>query len=388
LTQLVADVYLTKKEKELMIKNNRIIIKDQLSRREFLRAVGLASASAGVTLLLNSCAPAATPTAAPAEVSLGMVDTTKYKKDPPWHIGRSGMGEVNSWQVIASLHFDYYVKTKYKDQFTQVDYLAATFDPVKQVSDMEDLIAKNPDVMIVQPVTGGNIVAQIEKAMGQGIPVILFGARAYTDKYVSYHDRDNAGVGRIYADYVCQKIGGKGGVAIMMGLAGNTYAEDVLRGVREGMSKYPDVKEVALAYGAWSPVEGKTAMEGMLATGEQIDGVINDGGNMGIGIIDAYLDAGEPFVPMCGDDGNGWLRKAKENKVAFLACQGGAEQMADAVEFAVKTLKGEPVARDVLAPIQTFDETQLDKYYRADLNDQYWAINKLPEDVLVATYKL
>lgn len=371
-----------------MNNKNRIIVKDQLSRREFLRAVGLASASAGVTLLLNSCAPAATPTPAAAEVSLGMVDTSQYKKPSPWKIARSGMGEVNSWQVIATLHFDYYVKTKYKDLFSQVDYLAATFDPVKQVADMEDLIAKNPDIMIVHPVSGGNIVAQIEEAMGQGIPVILFGARAYTDKYVSYHDRDNAGVGRIYADYICQKIGGAGNVAIMMGLAGNTYAEDVLRGVREGLAKYPDVKEVALGYGVWSPVEGKTTMEGMLATGDQIDGIINDGGNMGIGIIDAYLDAGKPFVPMCGDDGNGWLRKAKENNVPFLAVQGGAEQMADAVEFAVKTLNGEPVARDVLAPIQTFTEAELDDYYRPDLNDQYWAINKLPEEVLVETYKL
>jgi len=95
-----------------------------------------------------------------------------------------------------------------------------------------------------------------------------------------------------------------------------------------------------------------------------------------------------PFVPMCGDDGNGWLRKAKENNVAFGGVQGGAEQMADAVEFAVKTLKGEPVARDVLAPIQTFSQEQIDQFYRADLNDQYWAINKLPEEVLVENYKL
>jgi ribose transport system substrate-binding protein len=90
---------------------------------------------------------------------------------------------------------------------------------------------------------------------------------------------------------------------------------------------------------------------------------------------------------MCGDDGNGWLRKAKENKVTFLAVQGGAEQYLDAVDTAVKTLKGEPVAKNVLADIITFEEKDVDKYYRPDLNDQYWAINKLPEDLIVATYK-
>ena len=288
---------------------------------------------------------------------------------------------------MATLHFNYYVTVKYKDLFSQVNSVACNFDPAKQVSDMEDLLTKNPDIMIVQPTTGGNIIAQIEKAMDSNIPVILVGARAYTDKYVSYHDRDNAGVGRIYADYIAKKVGGKGNVAIMMGLAGNTYAEDVLRGVNEGLARYPDIKAIPPAYGAWSPTEGKKAMQGLLASTDKIDGIVNDGGNMGIGIIDAYLDAKKPIPPMCGDDGNGWLRKAKENKVPFLSVQGGSEQFADAVEFAIKTLRGEPVAKNVLPDVFTFDETQLDKYYRPDYNDQYWAINKLPTDVLDKTFK-
>jgi hypothetical protein len=41
-----------------------------------------------------------------------------------------------------------------------------------------------------------------------------------------------------------------------------------------------------------------------------------------------------------------------------------------------------------LALIQTFSQEQIDQFYRADLNDQFWAINKLPEDVLVENYKL
>ena len=371
-----------------MKNSNRVIVKNELSRRDFLRLVGLGATSAGVSLILNACAPATpTATAGESQTGIGLVDTSKYKKNPPWKIARSGMGELNSWQAIATLHFDYYVREKYKDLFSEVNTAAATFDPAKQVSDMEDLLTKNPDIMIVQPVTGGNIVAQIEQAMDKNIPVILVGARAYTDKYVSYHDRDNSGVGRVYADYIAKQLGNKGNVAIMMGLAGNTYAEDVLRGVREALARYPDIKEAGLAYGAWSPVEGKTAMEGLLASAAQIDGIINDGGNMGIGIVDAYLDAGKPIPPMGGDDGNGWLRKAKENNVKFLSVQGGAEQYADAVEFAVKTMRGEPVAKNVLADIITFDETQIDKYYRPDFNDQYWAINKLPEEVLVKNFK-
>jgi ABC-type sugar transport system substrate-binding protein len=183
------------------------------------------------------------------------------------------------------------------------------------------------------------------------------------------------------ADYICKQIGSKGNVAVMMGFAGNTYAEDVYRGVKEGLAQYPDVKEVALVYGAWSPTEGKTAMAGVIAQGEKVDGIINDGGNMGIGITDAYKDAGLPLPPLCGDTGNGWLRVAKENNIKFMGTYpGGNELTLDAVDTAVQVLKGEPVTKNVLPLNTVFNESQLDEMYRPDLNDQYWAMSKLPEE--------
>lgn len=362
---------------------NRIIVRDQMSRRDFLKAVALA---AGGALILPACGDGQQTTTDTTELTTGMVDTTRFKKDPPWTVGRSGMGEVNAWQVIKSLHYDYGFQEKYKDLFGDVIYTQAFFDPAQQVADLEDILTNDIDVLFVHPVSGGNAIAQIEQAMERDIPVILGGARAYTENYVSYIDRDNPGCGRLYGDYVAQKIGGKGTVVLMMGLPGNTYAEDVLRGVREALARYPDIEEAGLEWGEWSPTEGKVAMESLLVSVPQIDGIINDGGDMGIGIIDAYVDAGLPVPPMCGDDNNGWLRMAKENNVEFLAVHGGAELSLDEVDIAVKVLRGEPVVKNILGEIPTFEEDEVDTYYRPDLNDQFWAINKLPEDWIQEHY--
>ncbi len=357
-----------------------------MSRRAFIRAVGIAAGAAGTSLILPGCAPAEEVPGAEVELGAGFVDTSQFRKDPPWNIGRSGMGEVNSWQVISTFHFEYFVNQKYEGLFNEVHTASAFFDPAQQIADMEDLLTKDLDVMLVQPVTGGNITALIEEAMGRGIPVVLIGARAYTDNYVSYLDRDNPGVGRLYTNWIADKLGGEGQVAVMMGLAGNTYAEDVLRGVRDTLALFPDMEEAALGYGVWSPVEGKEAMEAMLASTDQIDGIINDGGNMGIGIVDAYLDAGLEIPYMCGDDGNGWLRKARDHDVEFLAVHGGAEVYGDAVDTCVKVMRGEPVAKNVLANIISFTNEELEQYYRPDLNDQFWAINQLPEDFIQENY--
>ncbi|HEY61940.1 MAG TPA: substrate-binding domain-containing protein [Anaerolineae bacterium] len=369
-----------------MSKKINIIQRSHFSRRDFLKVVSLATGAIGTTLILPGCGQQTE--SSKTEYTSGMVDTTGYKKDPPYVIVRSGMGEVNSWQAMATLHFDYATKEVFKDKFKEVYTASAFFDPAQQVADIEDLMTHNPDVMIITPVSGGNCVAQIEAAMDQGIPVILPGARAYTNKYISYIDRDNNAVGLMYADWVAQQIGGKGKVAIMMGLPGNTYAEDVLRGTREGLAKYPDIEEVGLVYGHWSPVDAKTEMEALLAKGTQIDGIINDGGNMAIGIIDAYLDAGLPIPPLGGDDSNGFLRKAKEHDVKFVApYPSGNEATYDAVETAVKVLSGEPVVKNVLKEIKSFTNEGLDKYYRPDLSDQYWTVNKLSEDWIDKNFK-
>jgi ribose transport system substrate-binding protein len=372
-----------------MYKKFKVIDQSGMSRREFLKLVGLASASTAAALILPGCAgPSAPATQAVVEYGIGMVDTTRFKKAPPYVICRSGMGEVNSWQAIMTMHFDYAVTDKFKDKFKDVHTASAFFDPAQQVADLEDLMTYNPDVLIITPVSGGNCVAQIEAAMAKNIPVILPGARAYTNEYVSYIDRDNGSVGLVCTDYIGNALGGKGNVAIMMGLPGNTYAEDVLRGVREGLAKFPDITDVGLVYGNWAPTDAKTEMEGLLAKGVKIDGIINDGGNMAIGIIDAYKDAGLPIPPLCGDDSNGFLRIAKENNIKFVApYPSGAEGTYDAVEMAVKVLNGEPVVKNVLAEIKTFTEAEIDKYYRPDLTDQYWAVNKLPEDWINKNFK-
>jgi ribose transport system substrate-binding protein len=360
----------------------KVIARDQFTRREFIKALAVTT---GAALILPSCAPGA-PGAGTSGLSLGMVDTTAFKKDPPWTVGRSGMGEVNAWQVIRSHHFDYGFQTKHAGKFGEIFYTQAFFDPAQQVADVEDILTHDIDVLFVHPVSGANVIAQIEQAMSRNIPVILGGARAYTEEYVSYVDRDNPGCGLLYAEYIARKINGEGNVVLMMGLAGNTYAEDVLRGAREGLAKYPGIVEAGLEFGEWSPVIGKSAMEAMLVSVPKIDAILNDGGDMGIGIIDAYLDAGLPVPPMCGDDNNGWLRKAKENNVQFLAVHGGAELALDEVDIAVKVMQGEPVTKNILADIPRFEENELDARYRPDLNDQYWTINKLPEDLIQTLY--
>ena len=365
--------------------SNRRNRNSSINRRDFLRLTGITTA-AGVSLFLPGCAPSATPAPGGAALSAGMLDTSAYKKDPPWTVGRAGAGDVNDWMVMLTNHYDYYIKVEYKDLFKDYFVTAANFDPSKQISDVEDLLSKNIDLLFIEPAAEAPLTAIVEKAMNQGVPVVLASTRVNSPKYATFVSRNNVQAGYTYGEYIARKLNGKGNVVLLMGFAGSSYAEDVLRGVRQSLAGHPDLKEVGLANANWSPTDAKKAMEAFIQANPQIDGVISDGGQMGLGAVDALLDAKRTVPPITADGWNAWLRKAKELSLQFMAVSGDAALSSVCVEQAVKILKGEPIAQNVEYPFVTFEEGEIDKYFRTDLNDHYWGPHKLPEDQVAKLY--
>lgn len=313
------------------------------------------------------------------ELAPGMVDTSRYKKNPPWLAGRAGLGDTNAWMTMFGLHFKYGIEEKYAKLFKGFKVTSCFWNPVKQIADIEGLVAQGVDILFVDPASEGALVGAIEEVYDMGVPVVLASTGVNTDKYTTWVSRDNVKAGFVYAKWMGEKLNGKGNVVVLMGIAGSSYAEDVLRGVKQGLSAYPDIKILETAYCDWSPVKAKESMEVFIQSNPQIDGIIADGGQMAYGAVEALLDAGKKIPPITADDWNGWLRMAKEHNIDFLAESGGNPLALTCVDLAVKILRGEPVPKIVEYPVVTFEKDQLDKYYRPDLNDQYFAVNELPE---------
>lgn len=323
---------------------------------------------------------------APKELPMGMVDTSKYAVEGPWLAGRAGLGDTNAWMTMFGLHFRYGIEEKYADLFKDFKVTACFWNPVQQIADIESLTAQGVDILFVDPASEAALVGAVEEVTDRGVPVILASTGVNTDKYVTWVSRDNTKAGYLYADWMGKKLNGKGKVVAMMGMAGSSYAEDVLRGVRQGLSAFPGIEILEVAYCDWSPVKAKETMEAFIQSHPLIDGIIADGGQMALGAVEALRDAGKPIPPITADDWNGWLRLAKQHKIKFLAVSGGNPLALTCVDLAVKILRGEPVPKIVEYPMVTFEENELDKYYRTDLTDQYFAVHELPESWIKKYY--
>ncbi len=339
-------------------------------KRGFVRTViALAVIVVGVALVLGGC-------------------NKQGAKSRKFTIGVSIQGSNNDWASSCYAHLKYAFGTTYADQVANVYYGESGYDDKKQIADIEDLLTKKIDLLIVQPVTETGAAGAIEKAKAAGVKVVIFGGLCGTDKYDAYVDRDHIKTGYAYADFVAKKISGKGNVLVIMGYPGSGYSNNVLKGVNEALANYPDIKVLGTEYAMYTPAESKKIVESYFAKRVPIDGVIVDGGLMDFGVLDAFVDAKKPLPPTTADDWYGYLKKAKSlDYTNYMVASSGEELAKDAADAAIKLLKGETVPKDDLRAPQTWQGTELSAKVDTTMPDSYWLASQIPADKIKDYYK-
>ena len=349
-------------------------------------ALTLAFAATGCSKQAKAAGPAMSAGGATAQDV--MVDTKKYKKSGKVTIGLSWEGPHNDYSKAIMWNVQYTLEEKYKDRVAKVIYATADADKNKQINTVEDMLTKKIDLLLYQPISESAGVAVIEKAMGMGIPVIVFGAGLLTESYVSYCNIDNYGIGVAETDWVVQQMGGKGKILQMVGEPGSGYTEDYIRGCTVALKKYPDISLVNRIYAYYSTATAKQAMETILNTTPDVTGVLCQGGHMALGVLEAYADKKLPYPPVTVDDINLFMVAAKKMKFTnFVVVSGGSEVSADACEVAMTVLNGEPVKKITLSPVKLYTAEEMDKLIPAGMSDGYWALNKIPAEFVKNYFK-
>lgn len=308
-----------------------------------------------------------------------VVDTSKFKKDPPYKVGLAAGYLTNSWVVFARQHILW--EASRHDEIAEVLVTDANFNPTKHVSDIEDLISKDVDLILYWPVDEKAVQSALEKAVAAGIPTINTGggftyspgtiANAYIDQWV---------LGEMVARQLFEDMGGKGKIFAMLPIPGTTAAVDQLAALEAVMEEYPDIELLSAEYGDWNRAKAKQITENLLQRYPRIDGVFSPAGQMSIGVAEAFEEAGRlPEVVMSpGDEYNGWLKWVEEHR------KGGAVTFptrvgAEAVKLGLRILQGESVERGMTVPSEYISPDKNTDFVESDRPDDWWA-STLPEE--------
>jgi ribose transport system substrate-binding protein len=322
-------------------------------------------------IALAGCGNAAVvePTAPPPPVPEGFVDTTAYKKAGPYTFCFSNASVSNSWRLSMTEHVRYEIRRNNQiEAFHETD---ANDDPAQQVRDIEGLLTKDCDVLLVSPAKLDELQPPIDAAMAQGVPVVLIDRRVTGDNFVSYVSANNCTMGRLQAEWLVDELDGEGKIVLLSGVKDSSVAEDRMRCARDVFAQHPGIEELGQAYANWSPVDGKNAMTELMQKFEQIDGIWSDG-SQGVGAVNAYLEAGEPVPPITGADINLFLKQWKQNGFPAVAVSYPARVGQLSVTTALDILAGQPVQHLVDMPQIVITQENLDQYVRLDLPDGYW----------------
>jgi len=184
----------------------------------------------------------------------------------------------------------------------------AQADSSKQISDVENLIARGCQALIILAYDADAISPAIERAKAEGIPVVGYD-RLIEDSYAFYLTFDNKEVGRMQAREVF-RVKPEGNYVFIKGSSTDPNADFLHEGQLEVLKEAMDagkIKNVGEQYTeGWKPEVAQKNMEQILtANNNKVDAVVASNDGTAGGVVAALTAQGmEGITPVSGQDGD------------------------------------------------------------------------------------
>ena len=205
----------------------------------------------------------------------------------------------------------------------ELRFAAAYDSDVRQVQQIDSLLATGIDLLIVAPNQVATISPAIDRAYDRGIPVIVFERKTNSRKYTAFISADNYEMGRQMGEYIASQLEGKGRVMEVMGLKGSSPAIERHNGFVDALKSYPAISLVATLQGDWTEESAVKAVQSYKGDLSDIDYVFAQNDRMAMGARRALSERPETRgrLPMfCGIDGlpgaDGGIRLVRDSVLA------------------------------------------------------------------------
>lgn len=193
-------------------------------------SMGASASPAAATAKLNLTEPAIPATAVP---------TAPAKK--PYKIGVSLLTKDDEFYKALEQG----LQEAAKKQNVEITILSGDKDLNKQINQVQTFIAQKQDAIVLCPVDSQGIISAVTAANNANIPVFTADIASKGGKVTSYIASDNVQGGRIVGEYAAKDVlKGTGAVAIL-NQSTVSSVQDRVRGFKEALAKYPNIKIVA-----------------------------------------------------------------------------------------------------------------------------------------------
>ena len=298
--------------------------------------------------------------------------------DGPYTIGISLPAADHGWMGALITNAEEEAK-----KHNNIEYILYTAnDPNKQTSDIEDLITKGVDAIVMLPIESAALTPAADKISESGIPLVVVDREVNTENYRTYVGGDNYGIGFGDAKYLVEELIEKNGEpkGKVVEITGVPSSVTDLRsqGFRDYIENYPDIEIIASQPGDFTREAALEATENILQANPEIDAVYSQDDDMTIGIVQAIRDAqrqDEMFIVSSGGMKEIYqMIKENQSPEVVVSLRYPPTMGAVGVNLAVKLLNGESldgfwgesIPHRVMLEATPVTAENVDEYYDPD----------------------
>ncbi|MCL7375532.1 MULTISPECIES: substrate-binding domain-containing protein [unclassified Streptomyces] len=225
------------------------------------------------------------------------------KPGKPVTIGFAGPQADHGWLNAINENAKSRAET-YSD--VTLDITEGSNDTAAQIGQVETLINKKVDVLVILPADGKALTQVGLKAMRAGIPVInLDRIFASPQAYRCWVGGDNYGMGLNAGNYIGEKLKDKPDAKVieLSGPDSLELTQQRTQGFDDALKNYPNIKKVARQAADFTVESGQAKMAQLLQAQSSFDALWNHDDDQGVGALRAIDQAGRDGFLMVGGAG-------------------------------------------------------------------------------------
>lgn len=201
----------------------------------------------------------------------------------------------------------------------QVEWNAPTLeiDASRQIGIVESMVNRKLAGIVLAPVDRKALVAVVDRAAKEGVPVSIFDSGIETANRISYVATNNREGGRMAARRMGEILGGKGKVIVIGFMPGSASTMERESGFEEEIrAKFPGIQLLGVRFGQANRAKAMSETENALTAHTDLAGVFADNESSSAGAVQALksrnakqvkmiaFDASEQLVADCRE---GWI---------------------------------------------------------------------------------
>ncbi|HTL40616.1 MAG TPA: substrate-binding domain-containing protein [Pseudolysinimonas sp.] len=299
----------------------------------------------------------------------------------------------NSWRLVTTAAGADEVKKC--PSVTNYEYADGQGDTQKAISDIQGMVAKGVDAIVVFPDAGEAMLPTLREAYQAGVVTVPYrvfpGGKDGVD-YDAWIGADFTTDGHNWAKWILTNKPDGANILFLSGPKGNSQGQDEYDALKQDLpaDKYTFLGESPFEPTDWDPAKTQQVLSAAIAKYPQIDVIVSDFGPSLVGALPEFTKSGRSIPALVTSDGNVLGCFYQDNKDAnpdfqLFTVATGNDNVRLAVQYAVAKATGGTLPDSTVFDAPVFEDsvskTPNDVECRDDLpGDIYLSAEMSPED--------